>query len=540
MAQPLVVKESSSPPKQDYSLLLDRIGKAAFDEAGRSFVEKTLSIEIFWQSCTEDEILGLAVIAQQHGLFDRSAAILSWLHREHPQCVEGWRAHLELLETLGKKPEAVQILAQARRYIPAGEIEQWGGISPLQPAIPPDGENNDRILEPFVKLRQQEDELRVFMQLFRGREEAFARQWADQEEGKQGYVPVQRPLLAEDVREHIQGKRTYGIYLLTRESKVWTGVIDVDLVSALRDRSAAEKEKATIRRESVYLYNRIMELATKAGLTCIGEVSGGKGFHFWFPVAQPVDAMDMRNGLKGLIGKLGDDIRCFSLEIFPKQDRLTGKGFGNLVKLPMGIHRGTGKKSYLVCAKGRAEADQFALLRSLQPAPAEKITALAELLQRANVVVHPRMAAWASEYPELAELESKCAMLGQIIAMVRAARALSVREEKILLGTIGHLPRGGLLLHHLYSRLPEYNRPLLDFRISKLRGTVLGCKRIHTLLDREGSAQLPCTFNTTGYPHPLLHLTGYEEQPAVQEKVVNLQDALLSLKTAIVQVERFL
>ena len=107
------------------------------------------------------------------------------------------------------------------------------------------------------------------------------------------------------------------------------------------------------------------------------------------------------------------------------------------------------------------------------------------------------------------------------------------------MGVISHLPRGNLLLHHLISRTPEYNRPLLDFRISKVRGTVLGCKRIHSLLDQAGG-DLPCAFGGSGYAHPLRHLHLADEPAGMQERVIDLKDALVGLKTAIVQVERFL
>jgi hypothetical protein len=43
-------------------------------------------------------------------------------------------------------------------------------------------------------------------------------------------------------------------------------------------------------------------------------------------------------------------------------------------------------------------------------------------------------------------------------------------------------------------------------------------------------------------PPPLLHLSEYREDglPQVSEKATNLQDAMLCLKTAIEQVQRFL
>ncbi|WP_051554454.1 CRISPR-associated primase-polymerase type A1 [Desulfobulbus elongatus] len=537
MAQRQSISEPQAVPNRDHRLLLDRICKAGFDEAGRAFVVRAFASGVFWADFSDEEVMELAVVAQQHGLFDEGVAILDWLNRERPRYADGWRAHAELLDILGKRKEAARVAAQARRFLPAEITTSW---QPASSVFVPSAGEDERFLEPFVQLRRQDEETQGYMTLFRGREDTFARQWANREEGKQGYVPVQRPMQPEDVREHLQGRKTYGIYLLTGESRVWTGVIDVDLAIGLRDRRAAEKEKAAIRRESVYLYTRLLEMAGNAGLTCIAEVSGGKGYHFWFPLAQPVAAADMRNGLKTLIGSLANDLRCFTLEIFPKQDHLTGKGFGNLVKLPLGIHRVTGKKSYFVGARGQATADQLSWLRTQRPAAAEKILTLAERHRTANVMVHPKLAAWASQYPELAELEAKCAMLGQLIAMARSAKELSVREEKILLGTVGHLERGRLLLHHLFSRMPEYNRPLLDFKISKIRGTPLGCKRIHSLMDQAGGGELPCGFDRSGYPHPLLHLEKYRQQPAMQEKVVDLKDALVSLKTAIVQVERFL
>ena len=537
MTQQLFINEPQVTSKPDHRLLLDRIGKAGFDEAGRTFVVQAFTGGVFWADFTDEEIMGLAVVAQQHGLFDEGLAILAWLNNARSAFVEGWQAHVQLLDTLGRRKEAVQVAAQAQRSVPA---EALASLQLLGADGPASMEEDDRLLEPFIQLRRQEEELQGYMTLFRGREDVFARQWANRDEGKQGYVPVQRAMQPEDVREHLQGGKTYGIYLLNVESRTWTGVIDVDLVPGLRDRRAAEKEKATIRRESIYIYTRLLELAGNAGLSCIAEVSGGKGYHFWFPLDQPVAAVDMRNGLKMLIGELGKDLRCFSLEIFPKQDQLTGKGFGNLVKLPLGIHRVTGKKSYFVGAKGQSMPDQLIWLRGQKPADCGKMLALAQQQRTGNVVVHPKLAAWASQYPELAELEAKCSMLGQLITMARSAKDFSVREEKILLSTVGHLQRGRLLLHYLFAKTPEYNRPLLDFKISKIRGTPLGCKRIHSLMDQSYGGELPCSFDQCAYPHPLLYIAEYCQQPPVQEKVVNLKDALLSLKTAIVQIERFL
>ena len=125
------------------------------------------------------------------------------------------------------------------------------------------------------------------------------------------------------------------------------------------------------------------------------------------------------------------------------------------------------------------------------------------------------------------------------MATCRNAKALSIREEKIIFQTIGFLPRAKTLLHHLLSSLSEYNPHLVDFKLSRLRGTPLGCKRIHSLLHSTGDL---CAFKEKGaYAHPLLHLGPWEENGhAKAEKVENLSGALNQLKMAIAQTERFL
>ena len=525
---------------RDWSLLLERMQAAGFDDSGRDFVRRAIATPDLLDDADADTLLTMANIACQHGLIEQAGILYDRLHDRFPQTARAWREHLEMVRLLGDRNMLVRLLARAKQVL---SPDAAAALIRHETEKPADAgghdQNSDAWIAPFAGLRREEEEIRLFLRLFRGREDAFARQWHNRGEGRQGYVPVRRPMQPADVREHLAGRRTYGIYLLNSEDMVWTGVIDMDLVSRLRDAARVRKERASIRRESVYLHQQIMNRAREAGLCCLAEVSGGKGYHFWFPVREPVPAAAMRAALQGVVHGLAGDVQCFNLEVFPKQDRRTGKGFGNLVKLPLGIHRATGKPSFFLLAADKSRQSQFEYLASARPASARAVTRLASAQNQARILVHPRHDGWAKEFPELAVLEQRCAMLGQIMANLRAARSCSVREEKILLGTIGHLPRARLLLHHLFAHLPEYNRPLLDYKISRIRGTVLGCKRIHRLLEQGND--LPCSFTGKGYPHPLLHIKGFDQDNQPKSgRSENLADALLCLKTAISQVERFL
>ncbi|WP_457573881.1 CRISPR-associated primase-polymerase type A1 [Desulfolithobacter sp.] len=532
---PQVARESP----HDFRLLLTRLKNAPLDDSGQTFVREALANNSFLEHLGEDDLLLATSIAQQHGLIAESLAILERLTGSYPENNKGWDHYLSTLDLLGDRKEFIRVLARATEVLPEEMLRKWSGPQKSSHGFFQEPEPTDQVTAPFTALRREEENVSLYLRLFRGREDAFARQWADRREERQGYVPVRRAMQADDVREHLAGQRTYGIYLLTADNMVHTGVIDVDLIPRLRDRRMARKHRSEIRREAVYLHTRIHELASGAGLCCLAEVSGGKGYHFWFPVREPVPAGIMRQALQHLCGTLEKDVQCFGLEVFPKQDSLRGKGFGNLVKLPLGIHRGTGKPSWFVRAKDRSVESQFDLLRTVKPAPASAVSSLAAQHKGGEVLVHPRHADWAREYPELAVLEERCAMLGQIMASLRASRTLSIKEEKIVLGTIGHLPRARILAHHLFSRLPEYNRALLDYKLSRVRGTVLGCKRIHSLMEQGGG--LPCEFEGSGYPHPLRHIKQFKNtgQPR-SERIENLRDALDNLKAALRQVERFM
>ncbi len=581
--------------KTDYKLLLDTVSKRVLGGCPAAEVEEILSRKEVWQALEPADALRWSALAQTAGLADLSLEVLEWVTKKYPALESAWAERLELLRLLGARADLVKARRQAiealgeatvRRMLRddsgAEPAEEAGsgteGCSPgtaqaevgqnaacRRPARadtdedmpgprqvedagrcvsdPWSEEEAEDFGEPFVQMRKEDAAVRVYMEIFRGRPDVFARQWYDEETDTQGYVPVRRPMLASDVQDHLRGNRTYGIYLLDQDSRAWVGVIDVDLVPAFRGRKLTRDEYDRRTREETYLVERLSELSSEEGLPCVAEFTGGKGYHFWYPFEEAAPAASVRAALRALAAKIEGDLSCFQIEVFPKQDTLSGKGLGNLVKLPLGVHRGTGKPSFFLLAPDRSVDSQLALLEKVKRIPVARLEALAAAHEKAKVIVHPRHEAWAREFPELAVLEQKCSIIAQILAACRASRSLSVREEKVLLYTLGHLPQARKLLHHVFEQLPEYNRPLLAYKIARIRGTPLGCKRIHSLLgDLEPT--LPCRFETpdSGYWTPLLHLEGGKEYCSApkSERIESLEDALEILDLSIRQVRRFL
>ncbi|NLI83785.1 MAG: DNA primase [Deltaproteobacteria bacterium] len=518
----------------DFQLLLRRLEAAVTAEKGRERLAGILSREAVWKRLPPESAMRWAKLAQIMGLCDLSLQVLAWVNTHHPQCTEAWQQRIELLELLGKHREG--------KPVQGGE-EPLADLSSEAPRERFQGRGKDpeeEIKGPFAAMRERDEALDLFLRLFQGREDCFARQWVDRQEGTQGYIPVRRPMTPKDVAEHLAGSRTYGIYLLQMDSRVRAAVVDADLVARLRSGSLGPEDRKNLAAEKRYLLDRLPEISREKGMPCLTEFSGGKGFHFWYLFSEPVAASSARQALGEIVRHVASDLTCFNLEVFPKQDRLAGKGLGNLVKLPLGIHRGTGKPSFFTHIADRSPQAQLAALRKAPLIAPSIVADVSASPKGAEVVVHPRHEAWAAQFPELALLGERCIAISRIMVNCRRSRELSVREEKVLLGTVGFLPRARSLLHHIMQALPDYNPHLTDFRLSRLRGKPLGCRKIHALLNLTHEL---CPFeNVPNYTHPLLHLPQWTEEGGQEnraERIASLDGALEELKRAIRIVERF-
>lgn len=521
----------------DLRLLIAHLEEGIVKDGAAEKVKKFLSRGKFWQTAAPDVRLRIARLAQMAGEVETALSILERLTQESTERAEAWNELLDLLWLLGDHQRFAQALAGARSVI--GEDEYRRRVAAA--SGPGAGFSDSAVAaSPFENLQTHRQAMARFLRLFAGREDCFARQWANRDEGKSGYVPERRPFGPAELEEHLMGRKTYGIYLLQSNARVRTAVIDMDLSPRFRSGKISADDRRLVLRERQYLFARVKELSMQANTRPMIEFSGGKGFHFWYFFDPAVEAGAARGLLETIRNSLAGDISAFGLEVFPKQDALSGKGLGNLVKLPLGIHRLTGKRSYFIECADRSNDAQMAFLEGVAFTDLERIPAISAPGRQADIVAHPRLAQWAEEFPELFRLERCCPPLGQIIAASQGGNSLSMREEKILFHTLGFLPRAKTLLHRLLRDQSEYNPHMVDYKISRLRGTPLGCRRIHSLLGYAGDF---CRFECHAeYPHPLLQLgenAGVETR-AKAEKSENLAGAIENLRLAISQVERFL
>jgi len=153
-----------------------------------------------------------------------------------------------------------------------------------------------------------------------------------------GYVKVEAPLTLKVVREHLEGKRTIGTYQLSADNRVKWLCLDLDPEKLDDPAETAERilsvcmekrlDKDGVKRPRVWEHSILLEASRYPDLS----------YHIWVLFLVPVPAKVARwlgfrlLELAGLSPK--------HVEVFPKQDAVSDiLPYGNLVKLPLGLHQ---------------------------------------------------------------------------------------------------------------------------------------------------------------------------------------------------------
>lgn len=190
------------------------------------------------------------------------------------------------------------------------------------------------------------NKVRLFLELFRAREEVFPKRWENSKTGKSGYAPVcanewvkpicdkprvkcsacpNQKFLALDetqIESHLRGQTTIGTYAIRTDDTCIFLACDFD-------ESSWRSDVATFR-----------DTGRSLGLDIAVERSrSGNGAHAWIFFESPVQAKLARSLGTLILAKCSEQNLRLSLEsydrFFPSQDFLPKGGFGNLIALPL-------------------------------------------------------------------------------------------------------------------------------------------------------------------------------------------------------------
>lgn len=187
--------------------------------------------------------------------------------------------------------------------------------------------------------------IQLFKSLFKGREDVFAVRW--EKGNKSGYMPAYfydpyqyrahkmkggsfqtykdkeyLPFTEKEIEKHLNGVQHIGVYPLLKDNTSWFIVADFDKVDWIND---CKKFISACNEKNIPAY--------------LERSRSGKGGHVWIFFEQPYPAIKSRQIFISILFETGvfslfDKSSSFD-RMFPNQDFLSGKGFGNLIALPL-------------------------------------------------------------------------------------------------------------------------------------------------------------------------------------------------------------
>src|SRR5438270_2973403 len=168
-------------------------------------------------------------------------------------------------------------------------------------------------------------------------------------------------LEVDDVRRHLAGEITLGIYAINPETQrvKWMG-IDADYKRSLDDLLKLQYE---LQQDSI---QAALEQSRRGG-------------HLWILFETPVLAKHARVYIRHLAGKLSVQVKAAGpsdgIELFPKQDRIDRTQFGNAIRGPLGVHRAVNRRYWFYGAQHDLEG-QMKYLRELRRVTERRLSEL--------------------------------------------------------------------------------------------------------------------------------------------------------------------
>ena len=208
------------------------------------------------------------------------------------------------------------------------------------------------------------------------------------------------PWKKQDIIAHLDGRQSYGHYLVNTDNQAKLLAFDIDLtkwnprsgrakptwVGIDDDGDWTKSKKRELKPREAWLHKdapvelRRFLITQMRGVaeilaTCVMDVlevpvavsySGNKGLHV-YAMTGLTDARELRGAAQEVLQYSGEFVAergknffrhkfedpitgypCIDIEVFPKQDSLTKKDLGNLMRLPLGINKASSQGSYFL------------------------------------------------------------------------------------------------------------------------------------------------------------------------------------------------
>jgi len=300
---------------------------------------------------------------------------------DYKELLEKYNTLLEQVNRL--KKENIQLKAQLG--MPESEFIQDTISAKNKKKTIPDDESADRNCFSGVDCTSDSlSKIRLFMSLFKGRDDVYAKRWENKNKGTSGYSPVclnqwqsgmcGKPKIScskceyklyaaldEDVIEsHLRGNIVVGIYAMLPDETCCFLAMDFDDTDWQKDISV------------------LRDVCMEFNIPFAVERSrSGKGGHVWFFFENRLSA--------ALARKFGTALLTYSMSrrheihfksydrLFPSQDTMPKGGLGNLIALPLQKSARENENSEFIDENFKSYRDQWLFLSTIQKIPEDRL-----------------------------------------------------------------------------------------------------------------------------------------------------------------------
>ena len=354
------------------------------------------------------------------------------------------------------------------------------------------------------------------LDIFSGRKDAYATHHLRNH--RLHVLPHNGPLTIAILQDHFYGRQTCAVYPLLIDSTVRFVVIDIDIE---KEKNGDSKMFDIARRFAI----KIIAAGEACGLELYCEESGQKGYHVWIFFADAIVAETGQKLARLLIAASGINRAGLVVEVFPRHSEWPGPELGDAVKIPYGVHKITGKRTYFIGDDGQPVPDPADWLDTVVKMPLttvkkaiKKLTASAKAEKISDDEDDDVIDVDTSK--EVSTIINKCQVLRDLSKMARKDGKLRHTHRLILLYTFGRLgDPGAKMLHSVLACCENYSFQRTQVYLDKLEtGKMpLTCRRIREWLEENETDKKFCDCDDSRHT-PLDCLKKYSETETVTPK----------------------
>lgn len=262
------------------------------------------------------------------------------------------------------------------------------GIEPIEDGT--EGQSSETQIQSVNQFSSVEDKIKLFVSLFAGRTDVYAKRWVSKRTGKSGYSPtcknewddklcqkgrikcsdctnrVYSELTTEEIYKHLSKNATendvIGIYPMLKDETTNFVVIDFDDENWQQDVTTIRQACKTL---DISVY--------------VERSRSGNGAHCWFFFSEPAQVKLARRFASSVISysmNQNHKIKFSSYDrLLPNQDNMPDGGFGNLIALPLQGFARKNDNSLFIDETFKPYEDQWQFLSNIKKISYDDISA---------------------------------------------------------------------------------------------------------------------------------------------------------------------